>query len=350
LKRLVVSLNVAGALAQVDNKQYEAAAKALSDVLTSNGAEFFSREEEEEDAATGEGWSLASWRDVASYVCFLATASLGRAALRSAVVDHARFKHRARSLHARAVDLPLDAHRGRYASAMETLDALTEELKLDPFFAKHATALRDLCVEKCVAQHCMPYSRLSLSGAAQTFNMAVDVFEYLVAKLIVAGKLQAKIDKTNDAVVHHVPDERQIALKKVLKQGNAYRQEIQSLILRMSCLENDFIVRNDNEPVSGGSSSKYHHHHRGSSSSSRFGGGGGGGASSFYGGGGDKSRGFGGSSYADRIVVDDDDDDVAPAPPRADDPDSARFDDVVVPMDRDDFDLVDHMDLDTSRR
>lgn len=350
IKRIVVSLHVAGALAQIDNKHYDPAAKALIDVLTKHGGDLSSsgssgktstgnEPEAKETFETACDWDLTSWRDVTAYACLCAIATFSRSSLRESIVDHARFKHRAKSLHPFAVDAALDAHKGKYATAMAHLDKLRDELKLDPIFAKHASALRDLCADKCVAQYCAPYSVVSLAAAAKTFNVDKAKFEHLVAKLIFDGKLKAKIDRINDTVIADEPTEREIALDHVLKQGAAYRREIRALMLRMSCLENDFIVRgtidhDGDQRDHRGSSGKYHTR---SGTRSLFGS-------------------SGGDPRTRRHYFDDDDDDddadagvvpssnppVLPSPaPPAPEQDRSFYPNDAVPMDADDDDDMD---------
>lgn len=230
-------LKVAGGLAHMEAGQYDLAARWFIDVLCSSAHELPA----EADSARG---GTCSWRDVALYGSACAVASFPRSDLRSRCADNVRFKKAVGLYHPDALAMVLATQACQYSRALELSAALREELRLDPIVRHRADLLYELVADRCIAQFCAPYAAVSLDAAAAKFVVFDPKdLEQRVVNLIYKGHIKAKIDSKHRAIVACEPDARRAAFDTILQKGEAYIRECHGLLLRMSCLENDFIVR-----------------------------------------------------------------------------------------------------------
>ena len=103
--------------------------------------------------------------------------------------------------------------------------------------------------EKCIIQYFQPYSSVSLLSMKDTFQFStVDDVEDVVASLIESKRIVgAKIDGVNRTVTSMSvkglkEKKRDRMMNKVGKMGDKLIYEVEGMILRMSCIENDIVV------------------------------------------------------------------------------------------------------------
>jgi len=125
---------------------------------------------------------------------------------------------------------------------------------MDLFLHSHADKLLMLMREKCIIQFFQPYSSLSLIKMKDLFGFdTVDDVEDLVASLIESKRIVgAKIDGVNKTLtrmsVHGLEQRRRkIMMRKVGLMGDRLIDEVEGMILRMSCLENEIVVVGDDD-------------------------------------------------------------------------------------------------------
>eukprot|EP00633_Aureoumbra_lagunensis_P008774 CAMPEP_0197312264 /NCGR_PEP_ID=MMETSP0891-20130614/18707_1 /TAXON_ID=44058 ORGANISM="Aureoumbra lagunensis, Strain CCMP1510" /NCGR_SAMPLE_ID=MMETSP0891 /ASSEMBLY_ACC=CAM_ASM_000534 /LENGTH=621 /DNA_ID=CAMNT_0042799237 /DNA_START=9 /DNA_END=1874 /DNA_ORIENTATION=+ len=256
-------LEIAAAFASLESKKYQQCAEKLVAVLgqSNNGNQQIKSQlggSGAMDVATSHSWELCAWRDIAAYASLLAIATLDRSQLRSLCTEHARFKNRVKQIHPKALEILLAVHSGKYHQALNDLTSLRDEMLLDPILASHAFTLYQMCTDRCLAQFCAPYAIVSLESTAQALGIAdIKLLENKLCKLIARGILKAKIDAASGLIISFDQNSKQfdtsaIVTHNILRNGNKFLREIDALLLRLSCLEHDFVVR-ATTPTSGSS-------------------------------------------------------------------------------------------------
>lgn len=226
-------LRIAAGLAHLEAKRYDSAAAKFVEVVAA-----------EVDAEEPTEGDLVSSRDVAAYACACALASFTRAELRSRCVESGKFKSECGSRHPSALTMLVAAQAADYVTALKLAADLADELRLDPVARPRADELFDHSIDKCLAQFCLPYAVVSLDQAAAHFALFdQSTLEDRLVDLIHKGAIRAKIDTVNRTLVAAEPNLRRNTFKTLLAKGQAQLRETQGLLLRMSCLEHDVVVR-----------------------------------------------------------------------------------------------------------
>jgi len=73
-----------------------------------------------------------------------------------------------------------------------------------------------------------------------------------VGKLVMDGHLSARIDSEAKTLSIKTQDSRQEAVRKVEALASVYLGETKAMLLRMSCIEHDLVVRNEGNNQPGG--------------------------------------------------------------------------------------------------
>jgi COP9 signalosome complex subunit 1 len=138
---------------------------------------------------------------------------------------------------------------GRYGSVISWLQTHRTRLALDLYLSELIDRLFEAIRDRCVLQYVTPYLNVSLVSMAEAFSLDVPSMEHSVATLIGNGSLNARIDSAAKTI-HVVSVERRAeSFAKVAKLSSVYVHDMQSLLLRMSCLEQDVMVAAPHDPT-----------------------------------------------------------------------------------------------------
>ena len=94
-----------------------------------------------------------------------------------------------------------------------------------------------------------------MEAMATTFAMPLPRVEAICVRLVMDGHLAARVDSAAKTLHVRTAHRRSESLKAVSNLGEAYVGQMRNLLLRMSCLEHDLIVKpdaNNNQSSSSG--------------------------------------------------------------------------------------------------
>ncbi|CAM9505881.1 unnamed protein product, partial [Phaeothamnion confervicola] len=284
----VAQLRAAAGLVQVHQGDYRAAARRFVDVLPELGGTF--------NEANLSLSSVIAPEDVGTYGALCALATFSRQDIKCRMMDNAGFKPFLTLVPA-VFDLVRDFYGSNYRGCLDKLGQLEAQLRLDLHLAEHIGVVAKKIRDACMVQYCSPYLTVRLSSMAEAFGTPQPALEKAVAELIVRGSMSARIDSHNGTLHAKRTEQRAVSYRKVLATGEAYRRELRALLLRVSCLEHDLVVRG--RPTIGGGGSVAGGGGgggMGAGSGMGIGGGSGMGGGMGFGGGGGTNRGSGGNA------------------------------------------------------
>ncbi len=149
-----------------------------------------------------------------------------------------------------------------YGGCLQRMEPMKEYLIRDLFMSPHVDTLWTMMREKCILQYSQPYSTVSLIAMKDSFRFEnVDEVEDVVASLIESKRLVgAKIDGVNRTLTRisakgYEQKRRQMMMKKVGVMGDRLINEVEDMMLRISCVENDIVVRDESKGIRRGRSS-----------------------------------------------------------------------------------------------
>ena len=202
--------------------------------------------------------TVLSAEDIALYGSLLGMASLDRSELQDLILDSATFKGRLE-----LVPTMREALRhyvlAEYGPALSLLTARVRPLlELDLHLRPHAETLLRRIRDRCIARYFAPYSKVSLVTMAEGFAVTPSEMEGIVAGLVQTGKIRgAKINASEQTLVAE-PSTRYRRRRKVetrakmARLGRTFGDETESMILRLSCVENGLVVSEGRSGRGGG--------------------------------------------------------------------------------------------------
>jgi COP9 signalosome complex subunit 1 len=125
---------------------------------------------------------------------------------------------------------------------------------MDIFLNPHVETLWKMMREKCIVQYFQPYLSVSLITMKESFGFDdVDEVEDVIASLIESKRIVgARIDGVNRTLTSMSVKglerrKRKMMMSKIGMMGDKLIGEVEGMILRMSCLENNIIVTDDSK-------------------------------------------------------------------------------------------------------
>ena len=218
----------AAGLVLLRNKQYKLAARKFLEVSTELGDSFM---------------AVCVAEDIATYGALCALADFDRDELRRRVVEGGASFLNFLEFAPRIRGVVNDIFESRYGNALTVLGAMKGELQLDLHLKDHAVDLLEMIRSRCIVQYFSPYMSVSLGSMSTAFSCSLPEIEATVAKLIMDGKISARIDSQAKTLHVRQTEKRAESYRKVAKLSEAYISDMRAMLLRMSCLENDFVVR-----------------------------------------------------------------------------------------------------------
>uniref|UniRef100_K3WGE7 PCI domain-containing protein n=1 Tax=Globisporangium ultimum (strain ATCC 200006 / CBS 805.95 / DAOM BR144) TaxID=431595 RepID=K3WGE7_GLOUD len=180
--------------------------------------------------------------DIALYGGICALASFTRKELREKLMNNSSFKAFL-ELVPWLRELISDFYSSNYASCLQTLDKMKPELSLDIYLCSHIDKLCQEIRNRGIIQYFHPYLSVDLHQMAQTFNTETASLEKEICELIAANKIHARMDSYQKILYAYHPNKRSATYKRAFDVGRKYAAESRNLMLRMSLLKNNLIIR-----------------------------------------------------------------------------------------------------------
>ncbi|RHY48681.1 hypothetical protein DYB38_003893 [Aphanomyces astaci] len=197
--------------------------------------------------------------DIALIGGLCAVATFSRAELKDRVMQNPSFKAFL-ELVPRVRELIAAFYAGHYATSLHILADVTQELALDVIVAPHVLDLINEIRHRAIAQYFNPYLSVDLKVMAVAFNTSVAAMEAELTELIVANKLQARIDSHHEVLHAFQPNHRTATFQKAVDMGRQYAADTKALVLRMSLVKHNIVVVNPTSANDRHSRHNHHHH------------------------------------------------------------------------------------------
>jgi len=223
----------ASGLAKLESRQFSLAASLFTSVSPEMGDSFN---------------TVIAAEDVATYGTLCTLATCDRAECRR-VLEKSAFKNFL-GLKPQLQEITSQVLGTHYGEAMRGLEAMLPELELDLYLADRASNLVRMIRERCIVQFFSPYLSVSLTSMAEAFSTSLPEMEAMVAGLIMKGDLAARIDSEKKTLHVREAEQRAESYRKVLELSSSYLSEMKALLLRMSCKQQDFSVKNKHSMLS----------------------------------------------------------------------------------------------------
>ena len=244
---VLAKLKVASAMADLYDQQYHSAATKFLEVNPILGNQFN---------------TVASAEDIAIYASICALATFDRAELRTRLVDNKSFINSYLSLVPDFKAMVLGFCSGEYGTAFKLLDSVRPRLLGDIYLHANVTQLVHLISERMLLQYFTPYSAVDLGRMAASLQMDRATLDAAVVRLVSSGRLSARIDARNNTMHRRTSDLRHATLEKVCALSQVHAHAIKRDILRLSLMQQGFVIGDVDEGSGAGAGSSY----RGSSS------------------------------------------------------------------------------------
>jgi COP9 signalosome complex subunit 1 len=111
------------------------------------------------------------------------------------------------------------------------------------YLASHVDVLCKEIRSRAMIQYFYPYLSVDLHQMAQAFLTDPLVLEKEICDLISTGKIDARLDSFQKVLYSHQSNKRQVTYKHALEVGRNHVAESRNLLLRMSLIKNNVIVR-----------------------------------------------------------------------------------------------------------
>eukprot|EP01111_Echinosteliopsis_oligospora_P002599 TRINITY_DN138_c0_g1_i2.p1 TRINITY_DN138_c0_g1~~TRINITY_DN138_c0_g1_i2.p1 ORF type:complete len:494 (-),score=153.65 TRINITY_DN138_c0_g1_i2:105-1424(-) len=219
-------LRVCSGLANLENKKYKAAALKFL----------------EANFNLGDFNYVLAPQDVAIYGALTALATFDRSELKKKVIDNQVFRNYS-ELVPEVREMIHDFYGSKYASCLAHLEKLKGDLLLDIHLHDHVESLYQKIRSKALIQYFSPFVSVDLNTMAAAFSTSVSGIEKELAKLIMDGSIQARIDSHNKRLYARHTDQRSQTFQNSLKMGDEYQRSVNALLMRVNLQRSEFIVK-----------------------------------------------------------------------------------------------------------
>jgi len=226
-KIVKAKLTFCAGLSNLEGKKYKLAGKKFIETTIELGNSFS---------------DVTSPQDVAVYGGLTALASFDRTELKKKVIDNPAFRPFL-ELTPDVRELINDFYSSRYAQCLKYMDKLKASFLLDIHLHEHVESLYQKIRSRALVQYFSPFTSVDLNIMAGSFNTNVKDLEKELSKLIMDGQISARIDSHNKRLYARTTDQRSSTFEKTILMGDEYQENMKSLLLRVSMLKNDFVVK-----------------------------------------------------------------------------------------------------------
>lgn len=185
---------------------------------------------------------LLSTSNIAMYGGLCALASFDRQELQKQVIQSRTFKLFL-EVEPQLRDILYKFYESKYASCLNMMDSLKDNLLLDMYLAPHLNTLYTQIRNRALIQYFSPYLSADMTKMAVSFNTSVSALEDELMQLILDGQIQARIDSHNKILYAKDTDQRSTTFERALIMGKAYERRTKALILRSAMLKNQIQVK-----------------------------------------------------------------------------------------------------------
>jgi len=193
---------------------------------------------------------VISAEDVVNYACICALGSFDRRELYR-VLENESFR---KLLDLRPIWIQVinDYLSSKYAEVFKRLDDFQDDFLLDVYMSKHYRKLVHRTRDVALIQYFRPFISIKIPTMAKAFGFDTAVLETHLAELIGDNRIQARIDSANKVVYARNSDQRNATFQKSMNMGTAYVRNVKSMLMRMSLIKHDFVVRHPKGKDKGG--------------------------------------------------------------------------------------------------
>jgi len=131
----------------------------------------------------------------------------------------------------------------RYDELVYGLNELKPRLAKDIYIGPVLEDMYSAIHNRCVIQFLKPFKRVKIETLGKAFCCNSVEMERRVAKLIMDGKVQAKIDSHNKVVEATYSDETTLAYRRALSMGINYLRNTETALLRMSMIQQKLVLK-----------------------------------------------------------------------------------------------------------
>jgi len=190
---------------------------------------------------------VISARDIAIYGSICALVTYSRTQLKDEVLQNSTFKSFL-ELVPKLRNIILDFQTSKYTSCFAALEKLKPDLLLDIYMAPQVQKLYTQLRDRALVQYFKPFTSVKLGSMATAFNIEIPALEKQLHGLIAENKIQARIDSHSKVLHSRHADQRSETFEQALGVGQRYVRDAKSLLLRMSLVEADFVLRPERKP------------------------------------------------------------------------------------------------------
>jgi len=230
---ILAKLKCANGLAELSQKSYIKAARHFLEVSFDNL----------------DYGQVLSPSDVAIYGGICALATFDRQELHKKVLSSSSFKQFL-ELQPQLRDILYKFYASQYATCLDLLNKMKDNLLLDMFLSPHVNKLYSLIRNRALIQYFSPYKSADLNRMATSFNCTVRSLEDELTQLILDGQISARIDSGKKILYARDVDQRSVIYEKALEVGKQFERKSKALVLRTVVLKNNIQVVSSNYSAS----------------------------------------------------------------------------------------------------
>lgn len=223
---VLAKLKCASGLAELSQKRYKSAARLFLEVS-------FDHLEYNQ---------VLTPNDVAIYGGMCALATFDRQELHKKVLSSSSFKQFL-ELQPQLRDILYKFYSSQYATCLDLLHRIKDNLLLDVFLSPHIEKLYTQIRNRALIQYFSPYLSADLHRMATSFNCTVRSLENELTQLILNGQISARIDSRKKILYARDVDHRSTTFEKALEVGKEFERKSKALILRTVVLKHQIQVR-----------------------------------------------------------------------------------------------------------
>jgi len=188
---------------------------------------------------------VISCKEVAVYGALCVLATYSRSELKNKVLNNSDFK-KMLELAPGWRAIVTNFHQSNYALVFEALEKRKPDLLLDMHLAPHLEKLFSRIRDRALVQYFRPFVSVKIPAMAQAFKMDPGMLERHLVHLIAGhseSQIQARIDSANKILYARHSDQRTGTFQQALGVGHKYSRDVKSVLLRMSLVEHQFVVK-----------------------------------------------------------------------------------------------------------
>ncbi|KAE9595551.1 putative proteasome component (PCI) domain-containing protein [Lupinus albus] len=223
----VSKLRCAAGLANLEAKKYKHAARKFLETSPDLGSHYN---------------EVIAPQDVATYGGLCALATFDRTELKNKVIDNFNFRNFL-ELVPEVRELINDFYSSHYASCLEYLGNLKDNLLLDIHLHDHVETLYDQIRHKALIQYTHPFVSVDLNMMANAFKTTVAGLQKELEALITDNQIQARIDSHNKILYARHADQRKATFQRVLETGRVFDRNVRDMLLRSNLIKHEYNLR-----------------------------------------------------------------------------------------------------------